>query len=116
VFNNFYGYATQDIWLHVAGIFQVIFNLDNLYGHRYYIQPERKAWDAWFAWYPVKLIYWYDQDPFSSDHPIKLSKIVWLTRILRRRVIDHHAGPRREFAESVAHWEYTTVLNLLKWG
>jgi hypothetical protein len=50
------------------------------------------------------------------DYPIKLSRWVWLCKVLRRRVIDHHAGPGREFAQSVQHWEYTTVFNLFKWG
>ena len=62
------------------------------------------------------MIYWHDEWPFTTEHPIKLSKIVWLQTILRRRVIDHRAGPGREFAPPVKYLEYTTVFNLLKWG
>ena len=92
------------------------YDLDNLYGHRFYVRPERQRWESWFAWRPVQMLYWHDQAPFSTEHPCKLGKIVWLTRILRRRVIDHHAGPGCEFAPSFDHWEYTTMFDLLKWG
>ena len=91
------------------------YNLDNLYGHRFYIRPERGPWIPWFAWHPIQLVYWHDEYPMH-DYPIKLSRWVWLCKVLRRRVIDHHAGPGREFAQSVQHWEYTTVFNLFKWG
>jgi hypothetical protein len=62
------------------------------------------------------MIYWYDEYPFSADCPIKLSKIVWLKTILRRRVLDSRAGPGREFAPPVKYTEYTTLFDLLKWG
>ena len=92
------------------------YNLDNLYGHRHYIQPEREPWIPWFAWRPIQLVYWCDEAPFGTDHPIKLSKILWLTTVLRRRVIDNTAGPGHEFAPSYTYWEYTTVFDLFKWG
>lgn len=93
------------------------YNLDNLYGHRFYIRPERLCWEPWFAWHPVQLIYWCDEYPMQ-EYPIKLGRVVWLSQLLRRRVIDHQAGPGpgQEFAPAVNHWEYTTVFNLLKWG
>ena len=64
------------------------YNLDNLYGHRFYIRPERLCWEPWFAWHPVQLIYWCDEYPMQ-EYPIKLGRVVWLSQLLRRRVIDH---------------------------
>jgi hypothetical protein len=62
------------------------------------------------------MIYWHDDHPFSTECPIKLSKVVWLRTILRRHVIEHQAGPGREFAPSIKYTEYTTLFDLLKWG
>jgi hypothetical protein len=62
------------------------------------------------------MIYWHDEHPFSTEHPIKLSRVVWLRTILRRHVYDSRARPRNEFAPPVKYTEYTTLFDLLKWG
>ena len=81
-----------------------------------YSDPTFGPWKEWFAWYPVKIIYWnHHEDGFGKG--IRYYKWTWGTVILRRRVIDLHDGPGRESASFQSkHWEYTTLMDMLKRG
>lgn len=80
-----------------------------------YIDPTFTEWKEWFAWRPVKMVHW---RLTHGDVPgFRYSKIVWLKKIVRRKVIDWHGGPGRESSEfTKTYYEYTTLMDLLKHG
>lgn len=90
-------------------------NLNKLYGERRYVNPKFEAWEEWFAWYPIKMNRWVEINDMLDTH-IKVCNYVWLKKILRRKVIDCRAGPGREFAGNKIYYEYTTTMDILKYG
>ena len=86
------------------------------YSEIVYNDPTFHEWHEWFAWYPVKMIYWnHNEDGFGKG--MRVYKWMWLKKIVRRKVIDQHGGPGREGSDfKSTHWEYTTLMDMLKYG
>lgn len=87
------------------------------YATRIYVTPMFYSWQQWFAWYPVKVIFYQP----VTDEPdewayVKLTRWVWLQKIARRKVVDDFARPGLEGASKVTYYEYTTTMELLKHG
>ncbi len=79
------------------------------YTEKIYLSPTFKQWHEWFAWHPVKMIYVsnYDDGFAKSVHTCRW---VWLEKILRREVIESWCSTPKK------HYEYTTLMDMLKHG
>lgn len=88
------------------------------YSERVYVSPAFYEWKEWFAWRPVKMVYWNTGDEDGFGKGIRVYKWVWLKKIIRRKVYDRHDGPGREMVipMGVTHYEYATLMDLLKHG
>lgn len=82
----------------------------------YYNDPTFDSWEKWFAWYPVKVVYFYTIDSEHGEIYIKTYQWQWLKNIIRRRVVDRLDGPGRENAGKKTYYEYTTTMVLLTYG
>lgn len=89
------------------------YTLDSLYGH---INSELVfgPWQQRFAWRPVKMLYWYTDDLFTVDCPIKMGKLVWWQPLVRRRITWHEGWA--EYKLTYQRWQYTTFEELMRWG
>lgn len=86
-------------------------SMDQLYGHRGYIDPVYGSWQSWYAWYPVRRVLW---GTGAAVWKVKLHRWEWRTNLLRRRVLskhDHYSSQRKK-----AQWEYTTMEEALRWA
>lgn len=96
----------------------ILWELDKViktpYSDIIYYDPTFSKWEEWFAWRPVKQVYYYHHsDGFGKGIPVY--KWVWLKTILRRKVIDDIGGPGREGARfKRSSYEYTTLIDMLK--
>lgn len=87
------------------------------FSEQVYIDPVFEPWHEWFAWRPVKMVYWnHHADGFGKG--IRVYKWVWMKKIVRRMVKDRVDGPGREsvWPQTRKYWEYTTLMDLLKHG
>lgn len=84
--------------------------ITDLYRHRGYIDPEYENWENWFAWRPVRRII---RAPQLYPDPITY-KWEWMTNLLRRRVRSRYFFSSKDREKE--HWEYTTMLEILRWG
>jgi hypothetical protein len=85
--------------------------IDSLYGHRFYVDPQRQPWEPWYAWFPVYVIEW--RDPDGSGFPFKVSRLTWLNTIMRRKVVDR-VDRLIGSSRSKTYNEYTTVEEMLR--
>lgn len=83
--------------------------VNELYRYRNYIDPEYGPWEAWYAWYPVRRIIAVSFRPDRTIH-----KLEWLTNLMRRRVSSRYFFSSED--RDRKHWEYTTMLEILRWG
>ena len=89
------------------------YTLDSLYGH-VYGEVVFGPWQPWFAWRPIKMLYWYTDDLFTVDCPMKMHKHVWLKQTMRRRITWHDGWA--EYKHTYREWQYTTFEELMRWG
>lgn len=91
------------------------YTLDTLYRHIYQDNTvEFGPWQQWFAWRPVTVIYWYTDEIFTVDHPMKMGKTVWLKTAMRRQVTWQDGWA--EYRRTSCKWQYTTFEELMVWG
>lgn len=88
--------------------------VDKLYGHRFYVSPVKQEWHAWYAWYPVRILEWKNVEPGSMW--IKLSRTVWLQKIMRRQVRDDIRIGADAPIRSKNYTEYTSIEEYLRHG
>lgn len=81
-----------------------------------YYDPTFCPWEEWYAWKPVKMVYWHTGNEDGFGKGIRVYKWIWGEKILRRKVIDRLSGPGRETAGISKYWEYTTLMGLLQSG
>ena len=91
------------------------YTLDTICKHFYRdSKPEFGQWQKWFAWRPVKMLYWYTDEIFTVEHPMKMSRTVWLKPVIRRRVTWQEGW--QEYSHTDSKWQYTTFEELMRWG
>lgn len=87
-------------------------SVNELYGYREYLDPEYGDWQSWYAWYPVSRMHrvW---APHMQYH-VRVKKWLWGERIIRRMVRSKrtHLSPTRDRVQ----WEYSTMMEVLRWG
>lgn len=88
------------------------------YSEVVYVSPAFYEWHEWFAWRPVKMIYWNTGDEDGFGKGIRVYKWVWLKKIVRRMILDDISRPGTEgsWPHVKKYWEYTTLMDLLKYG
>lgn len=98
------------------------YTLDTIYSHIYDSNDVVFGpWEQWFAWRPVKMLYWYTDDIFPVEHPMKIGKTVWLTPLIRRRITPVYDAEFDDTYEGMyslprRRWQYTTFEELMRWG
>ena len=80
--------------------------ISNLYGYRFYVNPQYGEWENWFAWHPIWMNKWTLFSDINNTY-MKVRKLYWLTYVVRRQVVD-------QFERH--YWEYTTTEDLLRYG